>query len=134
METKRAPLRSGIANAPFASVRTQTNPSVTMTPAIGLLLTKTLPRKNLPEDFGAAQNAVDVVVNAAQVAADFKNSRRFIGLDMFGKLINTPDDPVLHVRQREFPRSGEESLETFRRNAPSAVLHGQFRIHVVIPV
>lgn len=134
METKRAPLRSGIANAPFASVRTQTNPSVTMTPAIGLLLTKTLPRKNLPDVFGSAQGAAAVAANAAQVAADFKNSRRFIGLDMFGKLINTPDDPVLHVRQREFPRSGEESLETFRRNALSAVLHGQFRIHVVIPV
>ena len=53
---------------------------------------------------------------------------------MFGKLINTPDDPVLHVRQREFPRSGEESLETFRRNVLPAVLHGQFRVHIVIPV
>ena len=50
-----------------------------MTPAIGLLPTRTLPRKNLPDDFGAAQSAVEVAVNAAQVAADFKNSRRFIG-------------------------------------------------------
>mgnify|MGYP003305451376 CR=1 FL=1 len=66
-----------------------------MTPGSGLLPTRTLPRKNLPDDFGAAQSAVEVAVNAAHVAADFKNSRRFIGLDMFGKLINTPDDPVL---------------------------------------
>jgi hypothetical protein len=53
-----------------------------MTPAIGLLLTKTLPRKNLPDVFGSAQGAVDVAANAAQVAADFKNSRRFMFIQL----------------------------------------------------